>query len=184
MSRIGKKPIPLPKGVEVKLSGARITVKGKLGTLTRDLDPRLPVEIDKDEVRVLPWAETKKARAFQGLYRSLIYNMVHGVSEGYTKVLEINGVGYRAQVQGSQLTLNIGYSNPVVFDLPKGIDAEVEPKRNLITLKGIDKELLGTVAANVRAVRPCDPYKAKGIKYLDEVIRRKAGKAGVTGAVV
>lgn len=183
MSRVGKKPIPLPEGVTVAVSKGRVTVKGGLGTLERDIDPKVPVEVDKDEVRVLPWAENKKARAFQGLYRSLISNMVVGVSQGYTRVLEINGVGYRAQVQGSQLTLNIGYSNPVVFDLPKGIEAEVEPKKNLITLKGIDKELLGTVAANIRGVRPCDPYKAKGIKYLEEVIRRKAGKAGVTGAV-
>ncbi|MGD8917017.1 MAG: 50S ribosomal protein L6 [Syntrophobacterales bacterium] len=179
MSRIGKQPIQLPSGVKVNLRGLEIEVTGTKGTLKRELPSGVMVEVTDGNILVSPEAtRSKKARALQGLARTLINNMVLGVTNGYTKVLEITGVGYRADVRGNTLHLSLGYSHPIEYKLPKGIEAAVD-KQNRITLSGIDKELLGMTAANIRDFRRCEPYKGKGIKYADEVIRRKVGKTGV-----
>jgi len=179
MSRIGKQPIQLPAGVKVNLRGLEIEVTGSKGTLKRELPSGVMVEVTDGNIMVSPEATSgKKARALHGLARTLINNMVVGVTNGYTKVLEISGVGYRADVRGNTLHLSLGYSHPIEYKLPKGIEAEVD-KQNRITLTGIDKELLGKSAADIRDFRRCEPYKGKGIKYADEVIRRKVGKAGV-----
>lgn len=177
MSRIGKKPVALPDGVSVDVSTGGITVKGPKGELSRDFVPQVTVSVDGSTVVVTKDDQSQKADAFQGLCRTLISNMVTGVNQGYERKLELVGVGYRAEVQGRTLTLNVGYSNPVEFPLPDGVDAEAD--RTKITLKSIDKELLGQTAAVIRGYRPPEPYKGKGIKYAEEIIRRKAGKAGV-----
>ncbi len=179
MSRIGKQPIQVPSGVKVNLRGLEIEVTGTKGTLKRELPSGVMVEVTDGNIVVSPEATSgKKAGALHGLARTLINNMVVGVTNGYTKVLEISGVGYRADVRGNTLHLSLGYSHPIEYKLPKGIDAEVD-KQNRITLSGIDKELLGMTAANIRDFRRCEPYKGKGIRYADEVVRRKVGKAGV-----
>jgi large subunit ribosomal protein L6 len=179
MSRIGKQPIQLPSGVKVNLRGLEIEVTGTKGTLKRELPSGVMVEVTDGNILVSPKATSgKKARALHGLARTLINNMVVGVTNGYTKVLEISGVGYRADVRGNTLHLSLGYSHPIEYKLPKGIEAAVD-KQNRITLTGIDKELLGMTAANIRDFRRCEPYKGKGIRYADEVVRRKVGKAGV-----
>ena len=178
MSRIGKLPIPIPKGVEVKLTEKEITVKGAKGTLSQPIHPAVIVEVDDGVIRVKNKYENKFSRSLWGLTRSLIFNMVEGVTKGFAKVLEINGVGYRADVQNRVLNLILGFSHPVEFKLPDGIEASVD-KQNRITISGIDKALVGQTAARIRALRPCDPYKAKGIKYADEQIRRKVGKSGI-----
>ena len=179
MSRIGKQPIQVPSGVKVNLRGLEIEVTGNKGTLKRELPSGVMVEVADGNIVVSPEATSgKKARALHGLARTLINNMVVGVTNGYTKVLEISGVGYRADVRGNTLHLSLGYSHPIEYKLPKGIEAEVD-KQNRITLSGIDKELLGMTAANIRDFRRCEPYKGKGIRYADEVVRRKVGKAGV-----
>ena len=179
MSRIGKQPIQLPAGVKVNLRGLEIEVTGSKGVLKRQLPSGVVVEVTDGNILVSPEAtRAKKARALHGLTRTLINNMVVGVTAGYTKVLEISGVGYRADVKGNTLHLSLGYSHPIEYKLPKGIEAEVD-KQNRITLTGIDKELLGLTAANIRDFRRCEPYKGKGIRYADEVVRRKVGKAGV-----
>ena len=179
MSRIGKQPIQLPAGVKVNLRGLEIEVTGSKGVLKRQLPLGVVVEVTDGNILVSPEAtRAKKARALHGLTRTLINNMVVGVTAGYTKVLEISGVGYRADVKGNTLHLSLGYSHPIEYKLPKGIEAEVD-KQNRITLTGVDKELLGMTAANIRDFRRCEPYKGKGIRYADEVVRRKVGKAGV-----
>jgi large subunit ribosomal protein L6 len=178
MSRIGKKPVIIPKGVDIKLEGRRITVKGPKGLLARELPLGVDVQVGTEEVNVLPPSRPKEKTAFQGLVRSLINNMVVGVSEGYQKDLDMVGVGYRALSKGNTLEIYAGYSHPVQFRLPEGISAEVD-KNNRITVKGIDKEKVGQTAADIRAIRPPEPYKGKGIQYAGERIRRKAGKAGV-----
>ncbi len=175
MSRVGKKPVPLAQGVSAQLNGQQIEVKGPKGSLTRSLPPDVTIEIDSDEIRVKRPSDASKHRAYHGLARNLIANMVQGVTAGFSKTLEINGVGYRAQVQGRMLELNLGFSNPVKFPLREGIDAQVE--KNILTIKGMDKEIVGQVAADIRALRPPEPYKGKGIKYVGEKIIRKAGKA-------
>jgi large subunit ribosomal protein L6 len=177
MSRVGKKPIPIPDKVSITYADRLITVKGAKGTLSRKIDDYVDLEIDKSEIRVTIPNSDKQTRAFQGLVRSLVSNMVVGVSSGFERVLEINGIGYRAEAKGKALTLNLGYSNPVEFALPEGISAEVE-KNNVIKLTGIDKEKLGQTAAAIRQLRPPEPYKGKGIKYAEERIIRKAGKTG------
>lgn len=177
MSRVGKKPIPIPDKVNVTYKDRLITVKGAKGMLSREVHQAVDLEIDKTEIRVTIPGEDKQTRAFQGLVRSLINNMVTGVSEGFERVLEINGIGYRAEAKGNTLTLNIGYSSPVDFALPEGISAAVE-KNTVIKLSGIDKERLGQAAAAIRRLRPPEPYKGKGIKYAEERIIRKAGKTG------
>lgn len=176
MSRIGKKPIEIPSGVQVTIADDKITVKGPKGELVQALHPLITVKQEDNTVVVSIEKESdQKSKAFWGLFRSLISNMVFGVTEGYSKQLEINGVGYRAVVSGQKLTLNVGYSHPVDFELPQGISGVVE--KNVITLTGIDKQLIGETAANIRKVRKPEPYKGKGIKYVEEVIRRKVGKA-------
>ena len=179
MSRIGKLPIRLPTGVKVNLRGLEIEVTGNKGTLKREIPSGVVVEVTDGNVVVSPEATGgKKGKALYGLTRTLISNMVVGVTKGYTKVLEISGVGYRADVRGNTLHLSLGYSHPIDYKLPKGIEAAVD-KQNRITLTGIDKELLGMTAASIRDFRRCEPYKGKGIRYADEVVRRKVGKAGV-----
>ena len=178
MSRVGKQPGVLPSGVEAKINGQDIEVKGPKGALSRTLHPLVSIEQDDGKLTIKPVDDSLKAKGLWGLFRSLVNNMVVGVSQGYSKVLQINGVGYRAEVAGSTLKLTLGFSHPVEFALPDGISASVE-KNTIITLSGIDKELLGQTAATVRAFRPPEPYKGKGIKYADEAIRRKVGKAGV-----
>ena len=177
MSRIGKLPVDLPQGVEVKLTGQMVEVKGPKGTLNREIHPMIEVKLEESQLSVTPRDQSQKARALWGLCRSLLNNMVVGVHAGFSKTLEINGVGYRAELSGQNLNLNLGFSHPVVFPLPQGIEARVD-KNTIITLSGIDKELLGQTAATIRAYRPPEPYKGKGIKYSDEVIIRKVGKAG------
>jgi len=178
MSRIGKLPVALPQGVEVTIKGQKVDVKGPKGSLSRELHPLVEVVSQDNELRVKPREQSIKAKALWGLSRSLLNNMVLGVSQGFSKVLEINGVGYRAELSGDTLKLSLGFSHPVEFKLPKGVSATVE-KNTVITLTSIDKELLGQTAATIRAFRPPEPYKGKGIKYADEVIRRKVGKAGI-----
>jgi large subunit ribosomal protein L6 len=177
MSRIGKKILSIPKGVEVKVAGEYLEVKGPKGQLRERLHPAVKIEVKDGVLTVLKVREEKGDDAVHGLVRSLAANMVQGVTEGFQKVLEIVGVGYRAQVAGSVLTLNVGYSNPVNYPVPKGIEVDASGKGQ-VSIKGIDKQLVGTVASEVRAIRPPEPYKGKGIKYADERIRRKVGKTG------
>lgn len=179
MSRIGKLPIPILSGAKVTLKDRTIRVEGPKGTLTRELHPKVALEIKDDAIHVT--VSKEKDRAAQGLVRSLVNNMVLGVTNGFERVLEVNGIGYRATVSGSNLTLNLGFSHPVDFPLPKGVEADVD-KNNTIRLTSFDKELLGQTAASIRALRPPEPYKGKGIKYSDERIQRKAGKTGAAAA--
>ncbi|NLC11809.1 MAG: 50S ribosomal protein L6 [Firmicutes bacterium] len=177
MSRIGKKPIPLPKGVEVTIDGNLVKVKGPKGELQRTIHPSMTVKLEDNTIYVERPTDRKDHRALHGLSRSLIANMIEGVSKGFSKNLEIAGVGYRAAKQGETLVLNVGYSQPVQISPPKGISIDV-PAPNKITISGIDKEVVGNLAATIRRVRPPEPYKGKGIKYENERIRRKAGKSG------
>jgi len=176
MSRIGKKPIPIPKGVEVKLQGDVIKVKGPKGQLERGIHPKVRVNIDSDHIVVSTADPTREARAYHGLFRALVANMVTGVTKGFERVLEIVGVGYRGELKGKTATFHLGYSHPINFELPDGIEAKIDKTK--VTLNSIDKELLGKTAAKIRSFREPEPYKGKGIKYADEIIRRKAGKAG------
>jgi large subunit ribosomal protein L6 len=177
MSRIGKLPVAIPAGVEVKVEdGNVITVKGPKGTLTRKLVDELEVKVEGAEVVVTRPNDLKRSKSLHGLTRTLIFNMVEGVTNGYTKVLEINGVGYRAAKSGNKLTLTLGYSHPVDMIDPEGITTTVDG--NKITVAGIDKEKVGQFAAEIRTKRPPEPYKGKGIKYETETIRRKVGKTG------
>ncbi len=176
MSRIGKQPIPVPAGVNVKIAGQHITIKGSKGELELDVLDDIEVVIDDNTITVNNRVETKRVNAFRGLTRSLINNMVIGVDKGFSKSLIIEGVGYKASVAGSKLTLNVGFSNPVEFVIPKGITATIDG--NKITLNSIDKDLLGLTAAKVRQIRKPEPYKGKGIRYEDEHIVRKVGKSG------
>lgn len=178
MSRIGKQPVAVPAGVTIDLKeGNLLTVKGPKGTLTRQLAGAMNIAVEANEVTVSRPTDRKEHRALHGLTRTLIFNMVEGVTNGYTKTLEINGVGYRAAKNGKQLNLTLGYSHPVEMTDPEGIDTQVEGQ-NKIIVTGIDKEKVGQYAATIRTKRPPEPYKGKGIKYSDERIRRKAGKAG------
>ncbi|MEI7027595.1 50S ribosomal protein L6 [Paenibacillus sp. y28] len=177
MSRIGRKPIAVPAGVEVKLDDAVITVKGPKGTLSRELHKDMKLVIEGNVIEVQRPSDNKLHRALHGTTRSVVANMVNGVTEGYAKNLELVGVGYRANKTGDKLVLNVGYSHPVEFTPENGIEFEV-PANNKITVKGIDKELVGATAAKIRAVREPEPYKGKGIKYEGERILRKEGKAG------
>ncbi|WP_010652080.1 50S ribosomal protein L6 [Oceanobacillus massiliensis] len=175
MSRIGLKPVEIPEGVEIKLNGTTVTVKGPKGELSRELHPDMKVKIEDNVLTVERPTDHKDHRALHGTTRSLIGNMVEGVSKGFEKSLEIIGVGYRAQKQGNKLVINAGYSHPVEIDPIDGIEIDV-PKNTQLTVKGIDKELVGAIAANIRAIRPPEPYKGKGIRYTDEYVRRKEGK--------
>jgi large subunit ribosomal protein L6 len=175
MSRIGKKPVQLPDKVQVTLNGDMIQVKGPKGSLERQVHPAVTIEQNDSVVEIKTDLDDKKKVALQGLFRSLIANMVTGVSNGYEKQLVLAGIGYRAETKGNNLVLNVGYSNPVEYVLPEGVGASVE-NNTKITLNAIDKELLGQTAANIRDIRPPEPYKGKGIMYVDERIMRKAGK--------
>ena len=178
MSRIGKLPISVPGGVTITVDdGNTVTVKGPKGTLTEKISPDMMIEQDNGVLHVKRPSDDKQDRAMQGLTRSLIHNMVVGVTEGFAKNLEIEGVGYRAQLQGSKLVLNMGYSHPVEFEAPEGISFEV-PAPNRITVKGISKQQVGQMAADIRVVREPEPYKGKGIRYAGEYVRRKEGKTG------
>lgn len=178
MSRIGRLPITIPQGVEVKIEGENnITVKGPLGELKKKLHGEMKISLEDNIITVERPTEQKRHKALHGLTRSLLNNMIEGVSKGFEKSLEISGVGYRATKEGNKLTLIVGYSNPKEFTDPEGITTEV-PAANKIIVKGIDKEAVGTHAANIRAVRKPEPYLGKGIRYSTEHIRRKAGKAG------
>lgn len=177
MSRIGRMPIAVPAGVEVKISDENfISVKGPLGTLEKQVPKEMDIKLEGAEVIVTRPNDLKKMKSLHGLTRTLIFNMVEGVTKGYQKVLEINGVGYKAVKKGKSLDLSLGYSHPVVMEDPEGVESIVEG--NKITIKGISKEKVGQYAAEIRFKRPPEPYKGKGVKYVDEVIRRKEGKAG------
>ena len=177
MSRIGKKPINIVSGVKISLDGQNIKVEGPKGRLERTINDQGEVKVEADQI-VVSSSEERGRTALQGLTRSLIANMVDGVTNGFSKVLEINGVGYRAEMKGKTLSLSLGYSHPVDYPLPEGINAEVDAKANTVTVSGIDKELVGATAAKIRSFRAPEPYKGKGIKYADERIMRKAGKTG------
>lgn len=177
MSRIGLKPIAIPAGVDVKVDGTTVTVKGPNGTLTQNVHPNMAVNVEGSEIIVKRPNDEKENKALHGLTRSLVANMVTGVTEGFKKNLEVNGVGYRVQVQGQKLTMNLGFSHQVIMEAPEGIKIEA-PSANAIVISGADKQAVGQFAAQVREKRPPEPYKGKGIKYAEEHIRRKEGKAG------
>ena len=178
MSRIGKQPIHVPKGVDVTIQGKRIVVKGPKGELKWDFPSDIKGSAQNGSIIIERLSDTKQLKSLHGLTRNIIMNMVTGVSEGYQKVLEISGVGFKAQVKGKKIVMALGYSPPVEFLLPEGITAEVDSRQTRITLKGIDKQLIGQVAANIRELRPPDSYKGKGVRYAGEVVKLKAGKAG------
>lgn len=178
MSRIGRMPVPVPKGVDVKIKGSSVHVKGPKGELQHTFPAAMRISMKDEVIEVTRPSDERTHRALHGMTRALINNMVVGVSTGFEKILEINGVGYRAEVDGKNLVLNVGYSHPVVVEPPEGIEFEVDMRIRQIKIKGYDKQMVGQIAANIRKVRPPEPYQGKGIKYLDEKIRRKAGKAG------
>jgi len=178
MSRVGKAPIPIPSGVDVTVDGAEVKVKGSKGELTRTLPEQISAAVEDGQIVVSRSDDERHSRALHGLMRALLANMVVGVSEGYRKQLEIVGVGYRANMKGSSLELQVGFSHPVLVDSPDGVTIEA-PDQTTIVGTGIDKELVGQVAANIRKIKPPEPYKGKGIRYTGEHVRRKAGKAGV-----
>lgn len=178
MSRIGRMPVIVPEGVDVKIKGSLVHIKGPKGELEHTFPEDMKISLDDGEITVQRPSDERTHRALHGMTRALINNMIVGVSSGFEKVLEINGVGYRAEVQNGNLVLNVGYSHPVVVEPPEGITFEVDARTRQIKVQGYNKQAVGQVAADVRKVRPPEPYKGKGIKYLDERIRRKAGKAG------
>ncbi|MCB2149087.1 MAG: 50S ribosomal protein L6 [Deltaproteobacteria bacterium] len=177
MSRVGKKIIILPGKTKIDFKGRELVVKGEKGTLTRTIHPAVDLAITEKTISVTIDQEDRKTRSLQGLTRSLVANMVVGVSKGFERTLEINGIGYRAEMKGKSIVLNLGYSHPIDFPLPEGIDASVD-KNNVIKLTGIDKEKVGQTAASIRKLRKPEPYKGKGVKYAEEYIHRKAGKTG------
>ena len=181
MSRVGNNPIQIPEGVEVRVEGTKVNVKGPKGELAREFDSRMKIEQADNVVKVVRPNDEREVVAMHGLTRSLLNNMVEGVSKGYEKKLELSGVGYRAMLKGRDLELQLGYSHPVVVKAPEGITFEA-PSQEEIFVKGIDKQLVGEIAANIRKQRPPEPYKGKGIKYEGEHIRRKLGKAAKTEA--
>jgi large subunit ribosomal protein L6 len=177
MSRIGRKPILIPTGVEVKVSNRTVSVKGPLGRLEWPLTSHVTATVADGHVQVTRSGNDGKTRALHGLVRAEINNMIVGVTKGYERILEVTGVGYKAQVQGKALSVNVGYTHPVVYDLPEGIDAKVD-KQTVITIRGIDKRKVGQTAADIRGIKPPDVYKQKGIRYAGEVLRKKEGKTG------
>jgi len=176
MSRIGKQPITIPSGVTVSVESNVVKVKGSKGTLTAVLSPLVDVRVEGNVVNVARREDTRQARGVHGLTRKLVANMVTGVSSGFQRVLEINGVGYRAESKGNAIQFALGYSHPIVFPLPPGVQAKID-KQTVVTLEGADRRVLGETAAAIRKLRPPEPYKGKGVKYAEEKIRRKAGKA-------
>jgi len=178
MSRIGRKVIPLPKGVSLNQKAGAVSVKGPKGELSRALPSGVSIKTESDKITVLRADDSRENRAKHGLMRAHLANMVKGVTDGWTRELEINGVGYRAEVAGDAINMALGYSHPVVFKLPKGVSAKVD--KNRVILSSADRDLVGQTAAKVRELRPPEPYKGKGVKYVEEVIKRKVGKAGAT----
>lgn len=178
MSRIGRLPISVPKGVDVKVENSTITVKGPKGEMVYTFPARLNVGLENGTIQVTRSSDERQERSLHGMARALINNMVVGVSTGFQRVLEVNGVGYRAEIQGKNLVLYVGYSHPVVMEPPAGISFDTDAKTRQIKVNGYDKQLVGQIAADIRKVRPPEPYQGKGIKYLEEKLRRKAGKAG------
>lgn len=179
MSRIGKLPIPVPQAVKVKAEGPRVHVEGPKGKLDMAVDDAVAIDIADGKVVVRRKNDSRRARGIHGLTRKLLANMIHGVSQGFSQVLEINGVGYRAEVKGNQIQLALGFSHPILFQLPNGVSAKVD-KQTVITLDSADRQLLGQTAAMIRDLRSPEPYKGKGVKYAEETIRRKAGKTAAT----
>lgn len=177
MSRIGRKPIPVPTGVDVKVAGQIVSVKGPMGKLDWRLTEGLSVGVKEGQLLVSRASDDRQLRAMHGLVRAELSNMIQGVTKGYEKAMEITGVGYKAQLQGREMSFNVGYINPVTFTVPQGIDVKVD-KQTVISIRGIDKRLVGQVAANIRSIKPPDVYKQKGIRYAGEVLRKKAGKTG------
>jgi len=182
MSRIGKKPIPVPSGVDLKIDGSHLTVKGPKGELGRQLHPLMKVETDNGEARILRPDDSRKSKALHGLTRSLVNNMVVGVTQGFSKELKIVGVGYRVELKKDNLVLNVGHSHPIEYSPKEGLKFEVDSKANTIKVVGINKEVVGQAAAEIRSFRPPEPYKGKGIMYSDEKIIRKAGKTAAAKA--
>lgn len=178
MSRVGRMPVEVPQGVNVEIKGAHVRIKGPRGEMSHTFPADMDIRFEDGQIEVQRPSDERNHRALHGMTRALINNMVVGVSKGFEKVLEVNGVGYRAEVNGNNLVLNVGYSHPVVVEPPEGISFEVETRSRQIKVLGYDKQAVGQVAADIRKIRPPEPYKGKGIKYLDEKIRRKAGKAG------
>ncbi|MFQ5498249.1 MAG: 50S ribosomal protein L6 [Candidatus Zixiibacteriota bacterium] len=182
MSRIGKQPIPIPGKTKVELDGQRVTITGPKGSLVRDIHPSITACVEENSIIVRRSSDQKKHRALHGLTRALLNNMVVGVTEGFSRELRLVGVGYRAELTGKQLILNLGYSHPIVVTPPDGISFEVEQKAGKVTVLGIDKELVGLVAEKIRSFRKPEPYKGKGVRYADEHVRSKAGKTAASGA--
>ena len=178
MSRIGKKPIGIPSGVTVSLNNGTVNVKGPKGSLSQGLRDDVRIELNEKEIRVFPSGEGRQLGAFQGMTRALIANMVTGVSEGFKRSMSLVGVGYRVSLEGKKLVFNVGYSHPIEFALPDGISAEVGEKGANFSIMGADKQLVGQTCATIRGFRPPEPYKGKGIRYANEIVRQKAGKAG------
>jgi large subunit ribosomal protein L6 len=178
VSRIGRMPVVVPKGVEVEIKGASVRIKGPKGELQQTFPASMEISMNEGAIEVKRPSDERSHRSLHGMTRALINNMVVGVSTGFEKILEVNGVGYRAEIQDKKLVLYVGYSHPVVMEPPVGISFEVDMKTRQLKVKGYDKALVGQVAADIRKVRPPEPYQGKGIKYLEEKIRRKAGKAG------
>ncbi|MBN1203213.1 MAG: 50S ribosomal protein L6 [Anaerolineae bacterium] len=180
MSRIGKKPIPIPDKVQVKIDGTEVTVKGPKGELYHKFSSDITIEQENGEIIVTRPTDLKHHRALHGMTRALIANMVTGVSEGYERVLEVVGVGYRAEMQGTTLVMHLGYSHDIPVEPPDDVEFAVEDRGRLVYVRGVDKQVVGQIAANIRGLRPPEPYKGKGVRYQGEYIRRKAGKAGRT----
>jgi len=176
MSRIGKKPVTIPEKVKIEYKNRLITVTGEKGSLTWTVNPAVDLAVEDKSIQVTMEKETRSNMALQGMTRSIVDNMVTGVSKGFERSLEINGIGYRAEVKGKTIVFNLGYSHPIDFPLPEGVTANIE--KSTVTLSGIDKQLIGQTAATIRKLRPPEPYKGKGIKYTEERIQRKAGKTG------
>jgi large subunit ribosomal protein L6 len=178
MSRIGKLPVKIPEKVKVAVAGSTVKVEGPKGKMTFPVNPKMKIEVGQGEVKVVRPDDSREARGLHGLTRTLVRNAVDGVTKGYEQVLEISGVGFKAEVKGKEIHFALGFSHPVVFKLPEGITAEVDAKQTRLTVKGVDKHLLGLTSAKIRGLREPEPYKGKGIKYAEETIRRKEGKTG------
>jgi large subunit ribosomal protein L6 len=178
MSRVGKLPVKIPEKVKVSVDGTVVKVEGPKGKMSFPTNPLVKIEVDKGEVRVVRPDDSSLAKGLHGLTRTLVRNAVDGVVKGYERVLEISGVGFKAEVKGKDINFTLGFSHPVVFKIPEGVTAEVDAKQTRLTVRGVDKNLLGLTAAKIRALRPPEPYKGKGIKYAEEIVRRKEGKTG------